>query len=82
MPAGVGERLLDHARTHSRLSAAPKESFSHVQADLRYPGHRSVAPDQGLDHLGEGPAFFVFEAQVVDHLAQGRAAPDRIDRRL
>ena len=64
--------------------AASKEPASPTsQADLDVPGHRPVSPHQGLDHIGEGPAFLAFEAQIVDHLAQALgAASDRVDSPL
>jgi hypothetical protein len=85
VPAGVGERLLDYARRlHPGLSQRRSGNpFSYFHAYFDVLCHRPVTPHQGLDHLGEGPAIFVFEAEVVDHLSQALgAAPDRVDHRL
>src|SRR5215208_3426100 len=72
VPTGVGERLLDYARDlRSGLSQRRRGNlFSHLQAYLESPGHRPAPPHQRCDYFEEGPIFFIFEAQVVDHLAE------------
>jgi hypothetical protein len=78
----VGERLLENPkRLRPDISQWRRgQVLSYIQANLEAASHIPGSPHQGFDQLAEGSIFFIFEAQVVDRLAEALGAtPDGID---